>query len=81
MFTLILAIVCIILGVILRVYDDFPGLDLGCVCIGLTLLIVYLFSDVPTALDVYQGKTTLEITYKDGIPIDSVVVFKNQKEK
>lgn len=34
----------------------------------------------PTAMDVYQGKTTLEITYKDGVPTDSVVVFKN-KEK
>lgn len=34
----------------------------------------------PTAIDVYQGKTTLEITYKDGIPIDSVVVFKNDKQ-
>ena len=29
----------------------------------------------PTAMDVYQGKTTIEITYKDGVPIDSVVVF------
>ena len=34
----------------------------------------------PTAMDVYQGKTTLEITYKDGVPVDSIVVFKN-KEK
>ena len=33
-----------------------------------------------TAMDVYQDKTTLEITYKDGIPVDSVVVFKD-KEK
>lgn len=32
----------------------------------------------PTAMDVYQGKTTLEITYRNGIPIDSVVVFKNK---
>lgn len=32
---------------------------------------------IPTAMDVYQGKTTLEITYKDGIPVDSVVVFKD----
>ena len=32
----------------------------------------------PTAMDVYQGKTTLEITYKDSIPVDSVVVFKNK---
>lgn len=31
----------------------------------------------PTAMDVYQGKTTLEYTIRDGIKIDSVVVFKN----
>ena len=30
----------------------------------------------PKAIDVYRGRTTLEITYKDSIPIDSVVVFK-----
>ena len=34
----------------------------------------------PTAIDVYQGKTTLQITYEDSIPVDSVVVFK-EKEK
>lgn len=34
----------------------------------------------PTAMDVYKGKTNLEIIYKDGVPIDSVVVFKD-KEK
>lgn len=33
----------------------------------------------PTAMDVYQGKTTLEITYRDSIPIDSVVVFKEEQ--
>ena len=32
----------------------------------------------PKAIDVYQGNTTLEITYKDRIPIDSVVVWKNK---
>lgn len=30
----------------------------------------------PQAIDVYRGKTTLEITYKDSIPVDSFVVFK-----
>lgn len=29
-------------------------------------------------IDVYNGNTTLEITYKDGIAIDSVVVWKNK---
>ena len=33
----------------------------------------------PKAMDVYQGKTTLEITYKDGVPVDSIVVFKDGK--
>lgn len=29
-------------------------------------------------IDVYQGRTTLEITYKNGIAIDSVVVWKEE---
>ena len=37
------------------------------------LLIVY---DKPTALDVYRGKTTLEITYRDSVAVDSTVVYK-----
>ena len=32
----------------------------------------------PKPIDVYRGKTTLQITYRDSIPIDSVVVFKNE---
>ena len=43
-------------------------------------LLLGLFSYEPKAMDVYKGKTTLEITYKDGVAIDSVVVFKD-KEK
>ena len=32
--------------------------------------------DNPTAIDVYRGKTTLEITYRDSVAIDSTVVYK-----
>lgn len=32
----------------------------------------------PKAIDVYKGNTTLEITYKENIPIDSVVVWKDR---
>ena len=32
--------------------------------------------NTPTALDVYRGKTTLEITYRDSMAMDSVVVYK-----
>ena len=30
----------------------------------------------PNAIDVYRGKTTLEITYRDSVAVDSVVVYK-----
>lgn len=32
----------------------------------------------PKAIDVYKGNATLEITYKDSVPIDSVVVWKDK---
>lgn len=32
----------------------------------------------PTALDVYRGNTELEITLVNGVPIDTVVVFKKK---
>lgn len=42
------------------------------------LFIIYEAKPVkePTALDVYRGKTTLEITYRDSVAIDSTVVYK-----
>lgn len=39
---------------------------------------LYLIEEQPKAIDVYRGKTTLEITYKDRMPIDSTVVWKNR---
>ena len=40
---------------------------------------IFTISDVfITPIDVYRGKTTLEITYKDSIAIDSVVVWKEK---
>lgn len=35
----------------------------------------------PTALDVYKGKTTLQITYQDSIPVDTIVIFKEEYRK
>ena len=45
------------------------------------IMFVELFSsyenrNTPTAKNVYEGKTTLEITYRDSIPIDTIVVLK-----
>lgn len=51
--------------------------ELSIICMISISIIFILFSTLkPTAMDVYQDKTTLEITYKDGVPVDSVVVWK-----
>lgn len=51
--------------------------------VSISLIVYFILGlinlNTPTAMDVYQSKTTLEITYKDGIPVDSIVVFKNKK--
>lgn len=59
-------------------YDNIPLLI---IILLLTLCIFvsfFVLSKTPQAIDVYRGKTTLEITYKDGVAIDSTVVFKNK---
>lgn len=62
--------------------DEHPGVYFGTIlaCVGSMLVVTSRYEPNPSAMDVYQGKTTLEITYKDGVAIDSVVVFKD-KEK
>lgn len=58
-------------------FGVFCGLALAT---ALVLEIIFIYESVseshPTAMDVYQGKTTLEYTIIDGIKVDSVVVFK-----
>ena len=53
---------------------------------GVAILMVFesiLLADIigkpkPSALDVYRGNTELEITSVNGVPTDSVVVFKEK---
>lgn len=79
----IIGIVCLVLGVIF-VNLDIRGLDFLFGVVGAYLISgIIMYNTInrklnrePTAMDVYKGKTTLEITYKDSIAIDSVVVFK-----
>ena len=81
---LVFSILTIIVGgiVICFLGDDDSITLLGvmiCICGGVLLglsVAEIKQKKVPTAIDVYRGKTTLEITYKDSIAIDSVVVFK-----
>lgn len=60
--------------------DVVPSAALG--ALAFTFLVVGIFSICEycspsiTPIDVYRGRTTLEITYRDSIAIDSVVVWK-----
>ena len=46
------------------------------VAFEITLVVNIFGKPKPSVLDVYRGKTELEITSVNGIPIDTVVVFK-----
>lgn len=45
--------------------------------IEVSILASILEKPSPTAMDVYQGKTTLEYKVVDGMKIDSIVVFRD----
>ena len=47
---------------------------LTCIFYGCFMMLEQV--EEPSALDVYRGKTTLEITYRDSVAVDSVVVYK-----
>ena len=46
----------------------------ACFCVAVFLMGLMLGYQM--SLDVYRGKTTLEITYRDSVAVDSVVVYK-----
>ena len=83
--SIILAIIGVILGLIFIIVHLFSE-DLNGVLLGILVVVINclcLISDLnpqPTAMDVYQGKTTLKYTYVDNIPVDSIVIWKEDYE-
>ena len=65
--------------------EDFDiGIIIGYFMTILMVIEIYFLSNIigkptPSAIDVYQGKTTIEYTIRDGVKVDSVVVFKKEK--
>lgn len=49
------------------------GIFMLAVCVGL----INNFKPKPQAIDVYQGRTTLEYKVRDGVKTDSTVVWKD----
>ena len=70
-----------IVTVALREGYDKEGMSAATMCCAVLFGAFFVMSFVksePTALDVYRGKTTLEITYRDSVAIDSTVVYKEE---
>lgn len=86
LFILICSTITICLWVIYIKYcnkEEKETATFGGVLMFMTILtasaFTFAFSDKHiTPIDVYRGKTTLEITYKDSIAIDSVVAWKEE---
>lgn len=83
---LLLGIILIITGILGMIYcSNIKWLNLffGTYLVGVVLLIIGIAIPMrnPQAIDVYRNRTTLEITYRDSIPVDSIVVWKQEFKK
>lgn len=78
---LIIGLIIFIISLIARIFhedDIFFLLSILGIWIMSGAIMAMSINKRPSAMDVYQGKTTLEITYKNNIPVDSVVIFKDK---
>ena len=68
-----------IVTVVLREGYDKEGMSVATMCCAVlfgAFFVMIITESTPKAIDVYRGKTTLEITYRDSVAVDSVVVYK-----
>lgn len=75
---LIISIIAVIIGIKEK---DWINIIMGSIFIIICIFCVVaamLASPEPTSLDVYRGLTELEVTSVNGVPKDTVVVYKNK---
>lgn len=77
---IILAIVNLIIGITSDCFEAFIAGFAFSICVVCAICAGLLLwgEKSRTAIDVYRGKTTLEITYRDSVAVDSVVVWKEE---
>lgn len=80
LFSFIILIVIIGLYSMILIEEEYYSISIVLLVIAAICLSFILIDRVhtPTALDVYQGKTELRITYEDKVPVDSVVIYKKK---
>jgi hypothetical protein len=77
----------ILYNLIVRTKEEFDkehtGMTIcGTLCVtcivfaGIFAGIIPTFKNIPTAMDVYQGKTEIQYTMKGSVKTDSIIVFK-----
>lgn len=79
-------IILIVIGVVLMVYswtgDGWQGIagmwSITLLLKAIIIAIANIQEPKPTALDVYRDNTELKITSVNGIPTDTIVVFKKK---
>ena len=70
-------VISIIIGLFSTAAGEIGGIYM--IIISVTLLILFCnYVDGPTAIEVYQGKTTLQKVIVDGEVIDSIVIYKDK---
>lgn len=76
--TLVFGILTIITVTLREGYDKegMSAATMVCAMLFGAFFVMIVVKSEPTAIDVYRGKTTLEITYRDSVAVDSVVVYK-----
>ena len=80
--TIVISVVAVFLFLYSCTGNGWQGLagQLYAWCLLAVIFIVAINTSepMPTALDVYRGNTELEITSVNGIPTDTIVVFKKK---
>lgn len=79
--TIVLSVVAVILCIYSCTSDGLQGLAgqvyAWCIVAAIFIADENISEPTPTALDVYRGNTELKITSVNGVPTDTVVVFKS----
>ena len=78
--SLVAAIACMVAA---GVNDEWDGFFYGwwfaaCLLFACVSGMRIWHTPAPSAIDVYRGRTTLEVIYRDSLAVDSVVVFKDE---
>jgi hypothetical protein len=84
--TLIIIIVILLIIIIVETFiigtkllwNNFFIFPLACLSSITIIIMIATYKSEIKPIDVYRNNTTLEITYRDSIAIDSIVVWKNK---